>query len=100
MPSPGNRKVKYKKQNPMTPQLKKMETYGQPYNDKSGRTPFNPCLQSQRVQFDKELVKIATLALLTYQYFTMVEENFENNHSQIFQIRLLHLFQEYDDKKL
>ena len=30
----------------------------------------------------------------------MVEKNLENNHSQIFQISLLHLFQEYDDKKL
>ena len=30
----------------------------------------------------------------------MVEENFENNHSQIFQISLLHLLQEYDDKNL
>ena len=33
-----------------------------------------------------------------YQYFTMVQENFENNRSQIFQISLLHFFQEYDTR--
>ena len=99
MSSPGNRKVKDKAKS-NDPATEKIETYGQSYNDKSGKTPFNPCLKSQRVWLDKELVKIAIQALLTYQYFTMVEENFENNHSQIFQISLLHLFQEYDDKKL
>ena len=30
----------------------------------------------------------------------LVEEKFKNNHSQIFQISSLHLFQEYDAKKL
>ena len=99
MSSPGNRKVKSQaKFN--APQTEKIETYGQRYNDKSGKTSFNPCLKSQKVWLNKELVKIAIQALLTYQYFTMVEENFENSHSQIFQISLLHLFQEYDDKKL
>ena len=99
MSSPGNRKVKNKAKS-NDPPTEKIETYGQPYNDVSGKTPLNPCLKSKKVWLNKELAKIAIQALLTCQYLTMVEENFENNYSQIFQISLLHLFQEYDDKKL
>ena len=98
MSSPGNRKVKDKAKSDDLA-TEKIETYGQPHNDKGGRIPINPCLKSKRVWLDKELVKIANQAPLTYKYFTMAEENFENNHSQIFQIRLLHLFQKYCDKK-
>ena len=58
MSSPGNRKVKDKAKS-NDPATEKIETYGYPHNDKSGKTPFNPCLKSQRIWLDKELVKIA-----------------------------------------
>ena len=70
------------------PATEKIKTYGQPYSYKSDRTPFNPYLKSKRVWFDRDLVKIAIQVLLAYQYFTMVEENFEKIYSQIFLIRI------------
>ena len=77
MSSPGNRKVKDKAKS-NDPTTEKIETNGQPYYDKSGRTPLNSCLKSQRAWLDKELVQTEFLNLS--------------------KISLLHSFQEYDQK--
>ena len=76
MSSPLKRKVKDKAKS-NDPATEKIETYGQPYNDKSGRT-LHSCLKSQRAWLNKELVQIEFLNLS--------------------EISLLHSFQEYDQK--